>query len=72
MGYWLFDGKVKQSLLIHFNTKNQSVGRIKGKHCFGAVIGPNKEVLVGFDIQSRNYKMLYVNLVFSSNLLFIH
>jgi hypothetical protein len=46
------DGNVKRSLFIHFNTKNQSVGRIEGKHCLGVVIGPNKEILIGFNIRT--------------------
>lgn len=47
-----FDGNVKRSLFIHFNTKNQSVGRIEGKHCLGVVIGPNKEILIGFNLKT--------------------
>jgi len=49
---WSFDGNVKRSLFIHFNTKNQSVGRIEGKHCLGVVIGPNKEILIGFNLRT--------------------
>ncbi|UJR35747.1 hypothetical protein I4U23_028496 [Adineta vaga] len=47
-----FEGNVKRSLFIHFNTKNQSVGRIEGKHCLGVVIGPNKEILIGFNLRT--------------------
>ncbi|CAM4950629.1 unnamed protein product [Rotaria socialis] len=46
---WQFDGNVKRSLFIHFNTKNQSVGRIEGKYCLGSVIGPNKEIILGLN-----------------------
>ncbi len=49
---WSFDGNVKRSLFIHFNTKNQSVGRIEGKHCLGVVIGPNKEILIGYNLRT--------------------
>ncbi|CAF0795384.1 unnamed protein product [Rotaria sordida] len=49
---WSFDGTVKRSLFIHFNTKNQSVGRIEGKYCLGVVIGPNKEILIGFNLRT--------------------
>jgi len=50
---WSFDdGNVKRSLFIHFNTKNQSVGRIEGKNCLGMVIGPNKEILIGFNLRT--------------------
>ncbi|CAF1074719.1 unnamed protein product [Adineta ricciae] len=48
----MFEGNVKRSLFIHFNTKNQSVGRIEGKHCLSVVIGPNKEVLIGFNLRT--------------------
>lgn len=46
------NGNIKNSLFIHFNTKNQSVGRIEGRHCLGVVIGPNKEILIGFDLRT--------------------
>lgn len=46
------EGTVKRSLFIHFNSKNQSVGRIEGKHCLTAVIGPNQEILVGFNYRT--------------------
>ena len=49
---WTYDGNGKRSLFIHFNTKNQSVGRIEGKHCLGVVIGPNKEILIGFNLRT--------------------
>jgi hypothetical protein len=49
---WSSDEYVKRSLLIHFNTKNQTVGRIEGKHCLGVVIGPNKEILIGFNLKT--------------------
>jgi hypothetical protein len=49
---WSYEGNVKHSLFIHFNTKNQSVGRIEGKHCLGVVIGPNKEILIGYNLRT--------------------
>ncbi|CAF1350333.1 unnamed protein product [Adineta steineri] len=49
---WKSDGVIKHSLFIHFNTKNQSVGRIEGKHCLDVVIGPNKEILIGFNLRT--------------------
>lgn len=49
---WSSDEYVKRSLFIHFNTKNQTVGRIEGKHCLGVVIGPNKEILIGFNLRT--------------------
>ena len=49
---WSSDEYVKRSLFIHFNTKNQTVGRIEGKHCLGVVIGPNKEILIGSSIRT--------------------
>jgi hypothetical protein len=49
---WSFDGNGKRSLFIHFNTKNQTVGRIEGKHCLGVVIGPNKEILIGYNLRT--------------------
>ena len=42
----------KHSLFIHFDAKNQSVGRIEGKYCLDAVIGPNNEILVGFNLRT--------------------
>lgn len=49
---WSSDEYVKRSLFIHFNTKNQTVGRIEGKHCLSMVIGPNKEILIGFNLRT--------------------
>lgn len=42
----------KRSLFIHFDTKNQSVGKIEEQNCLGVAIGPNKEILMGFNLRA--------------------
>lgn len=49
---WTREKKVQYSIFIHFNTKNQSIGRIEGKYCMGFAIGPHKEIIVGFNLKT--------------------
>ena len=49
---WTREKKVQYSVFIHFNTKNQAIGRIEGKYCMGFVVGPHKEIIVGFNLKT--------------------
>ena len=49
---WLTDANIKQSMFIHVDRQQRSIGRIEGKHCRDVAIGPHGEILVGYDLSN--------------------